>query len=99
MINIRITPNGDFLPSNIEKDPADVVDVIVDFSQYFKTDTITTATVVGTNITIDSSALSSNTVTIFISAGTDGTDGEIKLTVSSATRTLERSILVKVEDK
>lgn len=99
MINIRITPSGDFIPDNIVKDPADVVDVIVDFSQYFKTDTITTATVVGTNVTIDSSALASNTVTIFISAGTDGTDGEIKITVSSATRTLERSTIVKVENK
>lgn len=98
-INVRIKPNGEFLPSIIEKDPEDVVDVVVDYTQYFKTDDITTITVVGTNVTIDSSSELDNIVTIFISEGTNGTNGEIKITVSSATRTLERTILVIVENK
>jgi len=99
MINIRIKPDGDFLPNTIFKDPADVLDVIVDYSQFFKTDDITTIALVGTNVTIDSSAESANIVTLFMSAGQDGVDATIKITVSSPTRTLERTIFVKVEDK
>jgi hypothetical protein len=98
-INVRIKPDGEFLPNSIQKDPSDVIDVVVDYSQYFKTDDITTTTVTGTNVTIDSSAEAANVVTIFISAGTNGTDGEIKITTSSATRTLERTIIVEVDNK
>jgi hypothetical protein len=98
-INVRIKPDGNFLPDTIEKDPADVVDVVIDYTQYFKTDTITTVTVVGTNVTIDSDSLSANVVTLFISGGSDGTNGEIKLTVSSATVTIERTLIVRIENK
>ena len=98
-INVRIKPDGDFLPRRLDKDPADVIDVVVDFSQYFKTDAITTATVEGTNVTIDSSSETDNVVTFFMSGGSNGTNGKIKLTVSSATRTLERTLLVVVENR
>lgn len=97
-INVRIKPDGNFVPVDIDKDPTDVIDIVVDYTQYFKTDTIDTITVTGTNITIDSSALSNNVVTIFISAGNNGTDGEIKLITSSPTRTIERTLIVKVEN-
>jgi len=97
-INVRIKPDGNFLPTRFKKDPEDVIDVTIDYSQYFKTDAITTIVVVGTNITIDSSSETDNIVTLFISAGSNGTNGEIKLTVSSATRTLERTLFVEVEN-
>lgn len=108
MINVRIKPNGDFaFTGNIEKDPADVIDLIVDYTQYFKTDTITTITVTGTNIDIDSSAVASNIVTIFVSGGSAGSrldganknDALVKIKTSSATRTLERTIVIRVTDK
>lgn len=98
-INVRIKPDGDFLPKRIEKDSADVIDVVVDYTQYFKTDDITTITVVGTNITIDSSVELDNIVTLFMSEGNNGTRGKIVIKVESATRTLERTIIVNVEDK
>ena len=98
-INVRIKPDGDFLPKRIEKDPADVIDVVVDYSQYFKTDPITTITVTGINITIDSSSETDNIVTLFMSEGTNRTIGRIEIKVESATRTLERTIIVVVEDK
>ena len=98
-INVRIKPDGDFLPRRIEKDPADVIDVVVDYSQYFKTDPITTFTVTGTNLTIDSSSETDNIITFFMSAGTNRTRAEVALKVESATRTLERTIIVLVEDK
>jgi len=97
-INVRIKPDGTFLPNRFNKDPADVIDITIDYSQYFKLDDITTITVVGTNITVDSSAEVNNIVTLFISGGSNGTNAEIKLTVDSATRTLERTLFVEVED-
>ena len=98
-INVRIKPDGDFLPRRIEKDPADVIDVVVDYSQYFKTDPIVTFTVTGTNLTIDSSSETDNIITLFMSEGTNRTRAEVALKVESATRTLERTIIVLVEDK
>ena len=108
MINVRIKPSGDFVfTGDIQKDPDDVVDLIVDYTQYFKTDAITTTTVVGTNITIDSSAETNNIVTIFVSGGTvtdtiDSTRrtiGEVAITTKSATRTLKRTIPVILRTK
>jgi hypothetical protein len=98
-INVRIRPDGEFVPVKVEKDPTDVIDLVVDYSQYFKTDDITTTTVTGQSVTIDSSAEAANVVTIWISAGTNGTNGEVKIVTSSATRTLERTIIVIVENK
>jgi hypothetical protein len=98
-INVRIRPDGEFVPAQVEKDPTDVIDLVVDYSQYFKTDDITTTTVTGQSVTIDSSAEAANVVTIWISAGTNGTNGEVKIVTSSATRTLERTIIVIVENK
>ena len=108
MINVRIAPSGDFVFSgNKEKDPADVVDVVVDYTQYFKTDDITSITVTGTNLTIDSSAEADNIVTIFISGGTitdtfgdaRRSTGQIVITTSSATRTLKRRIPIIITTK
>lgn len=107
MINVRITPAGKFVfTGNIEKDPNDVVDLIVDYTQYFKTDNITTAVAVGTDVTIDSVSETDNIVTVFISGGTttDVFNGreivgaKVKITVSSPTRTLERTIIVHIKE-
>lgn len=107
MINVRIAPSGDFVfTGNKEKDPADVVDLVVDYTQYFKTDAITTTTVTGTNLTIDSSSETDNIVTIFISGGT-ATDvfnstrrsARVIITTSSATRTLKRTIPIIIRTK
>ena len=83
------------------KDPSDVIDYILDFSKLLQADAISTATVTGTNITIDSSAVSGNIVTIFVSGGTNCTLGTIKTTIvttNSTPRTIERSFKVKVID-
>ena len=105
-INIRVKPDGNFVfTGNIVKDPADVVDLVVDYTQYFKTDTITSIAVVGTNITIDSSAVASNIVTIFVSAGNAAetfsiaNSAKVKITVDSATRTLERTVPIRIANQ
>jgi hypothetical protein len=38
-------------------------------------------------------------LTLFISGGTNGVNGRIKLTASTSTVTIERTIIVQVEDK
>lgn len=84
------------------KDPADVIDYTVDFKQLLQADTISTATVTGTNVTIDSSSVSGNVVTIFVSGGNDGVTGTVKVTVvttNATPRTFERSFKIKVENK
>lgn len=83
-----------------EKDPADVIDYPVDFGPLLQTDTISTATVVGTNVTINSSSTSGNIVTVWVSGGTHGCTGEVKITIVTAGgRTFERTFNIKVEDK
>ena len=84
------------------KDPADVVDYTVDFKQLLQADTISTATIVGTNVTIDSSSVSGNVVTIFVSGGSDGTVATVKMTIvtsNTTPRTFERTFRIKVEQK
>lgn len=83
----------------IDKDPADVFDIPWSFKQLLQSDTIDTATVEGTNITIDSSSVSGNTVTFFVSGGTDGSTGEVKVTIvttNATPRTFERTIRFKI---
>ena len=85
----------------LRKDPADVIDYPLDFTQLLQSDTISTATVTADNVTIDSSAISGNVVTIWVSAGTDGTIATvtIKIVTANATpRTFERSFKIKVEN-
>lgn len=99
-MSIKVKPDGDFVfTGDIEKDPSDVIDLVIDYAPFFKTDTIGTITVTGTNITVDSSSVASNVVTVWVSAGTDGVDGEVKLNVVTSTRTLERTLVIKVLNK
>ena len=84
------------------KDPADVIDYIVDWTQLLQSDGISTATVKGTNITIDSSSFTGKVLTIFVSAGIDGNIGIVKMTIvttNATPRTYERSFRVRIENK
>ena len=84
------------------KDPSDVVDYTMDFKQLLQSDTISTATVTATEVTIDSSSVSGNSVIFFVSGGTNGNTGviTIKIVTTNATpRTFERSFSIKVENK
>lgn len=83
------------------KDPADVVDYVLDFKPLLQSDAISSITVAGTNITIDSSAFTGNVVTIFVSGGTNCTTGTVKTTIvttNSTPRTYERSFDIDIKD-
>ena len=101
-ITIKIPPALVDLKFNSSKDPADVFDYDMDFTQLLQSDGIASITVTGENITIDSSSFSGKVVTFFVSGGEDGNIGVItvKIVTTNATpRTYERSFKVKIEDK
>lgn len=86
----------------VTKDPADVIEYPLNFKQLLQADTISTATVTGTNVTIDSSSVSGNTVTVWVSGGSAGTTGEVRVNIVTANatpRTFEKSFKIKVEQQ
>ena len=93
---MRWTPKLEF-----KKDPVDVIDFILNFTPLLQGDTINTATVDGENITIDSSSISGNKVTAFVSGGSDGGVGKITTTIvtnNSIPRTFKRMFRVVIEE-
>ena len=96
----RDVPSGFVLPK--PKDPGDVFDIACSFSGLLQSDTISTATVTATNATIDSSSVTGNVVTFFISGGTDCTLAEIKITIVTANvtaRTFVRRVHMKIKNR
>lgn len=91
------------------KDPADILDYIMDFSPLLKDDAIATTTVESKNVIIDSDLTTGNVVTIFVSGGTSGLNSlrssggrsnasvSTKITTTGG-RTYERSFRLLVED-
>lgn len=93
---MRWTPKLEF-----KKDPEDVFDFVLNFTPLLQGDTINTATVDGENITIDSSSITGNKVTIFVSGGSSGGVGKVTTTIvtSNATpRTFKRLFRVIIQD-
>ena len=84
---------------SVRKDPSDIIDIQLDFSPQIKSTSISTLSVNGTNLTIDSSSESSGVATARVSGGTNGTEGEVRYTatMSDGTR-LERTVLVDVQN-
>ncbi|MDB4726112.1 hypothetical protein OAF54_01655 [bacterium] len=84
------------------KDPSDVIDFTLNYAPLLQADTIASIVVTSENVTVDSSSVSGNDVTIWVSGGSAGSTGKItvKVTTSNATaRVFERSFAVKVEEK
>lgn len=84
------------------KDPSDVIDYTLDYTQLLQSDGIASIAVVGTNVTIDSSSFSGKVVTIFVSGGTKGATGVVQTTIittNATPRTFERSFRISVEEK
>ena len=84
------------------KDPSDVIDYVWDFGQLLQDDTISTATVTATNVTIDSSSVLGNIVTIWVSGGTAGNTGSVEVTIvttNATPRTFQRSFRIEMEQK
>jgi hypothetical protein len=93
---MRWTPTLEF-----KKDPVDVIDFILNFTPLLQGDTINTAVVAGENITIDSSSISGNKVTAFVSGGSDGGVGKVTTTIvtnNSTPRTFKRMFKVLIQD-
>jgi len=78
-----------------DQDPDDIIDYDFDFSGILGSDTIASKTVTGVNVTIDSSSITDNVVTVWTSAAIDGTAATVACKIVSANatpRTIERTI-------
>lgn len=83
------------------KDPSDVIDYTIDLKPLLKSDAISTITIDGTDITIDTSSFSGNVATIWVSGGSTGRVATVKMTIvttNTIPRTFERSFKVRIED-
>ena len=83
------------------KDPAAVLDYVVNWSTWLDGDTISSATVTAsTGLTLDSSSNTTTTVTGWLSGGTAGTSYTVTFQIiTAAGRTDERSIAIFVTDR
>ena len=91
-----MTPAAVFL-----KDPAAVLDYSLDFTDWLVEGEVLTAASwsVPGGLTKDSDTFSSTSTTVWLSDGTVGTDYTVTAQVSTATRTDERSVLIKVRNR
>lgn len=86
-----------------EKDPDDVVDYTLNFKGLLQADTISTATAADANgvVSIDSTTVTGNTVTVFVSGGTANSTAKVEVTIvttNATPRTFERSFYIQVKD-
>ena len=86
-----------------EKDPDDVVDYTLNFKGLLQADAINTATATDANgvVSIDSTTVSGNNVTVFVSGGTANSTAKIEVTITTTNatpRTFERSFYIQVLD-
>ena len=88
--------NYDFL-----KDPEAVLDYAFDWSSWLASgETISTETLTGSGVTVDSSSESDGVVTAWISGGTAGQTATVACKiVTSASRTDERTIKLKIQER
>jgi hypothetical protein len=85
-----------------KKDPSDVLDYQVDWSKWLQAgETLVSRTVTpDTGITVDSSVLGVDKVTIWLSGGTIGNTYRIGCRVTTSQgRTAERSLRIQVEER
>jgi hypothetical protein len=92
------------MPSHFTKDPSAVLDYKFDWSSWLATsETISSHTVTaGTGLTVASSALTdvNTSVTAWLSGGTAETEYTVTCrVVTSQSRTDERSITIRVQDR
>lgn len=84
------------------KDPNDIADYVVDWSDVLGTDTITTSTFTvpgGSGLTINSQALSgTQAAVVFLAAGNLGDWGVLNRIVTAGGRTLDQTIMLLVKE-
>jgi hypothetical protein len=84
---------------SFSKDPDEVLDYVLDWSERLGTDTIATSTwTVPTGIVKDSDANTASTTTIWLSSGTlNAKYSLVNRIVTAGGRTMDQSVVVKVK--
>lgn len=81
------------------KDPSDVVDYVIDWTDVLASDTIATATYTAPGLTVNSSSNTSTTSTVWLAGGTAGATCEVTCRITTAGgRTFERTASLRVAD-
>lgn len=83
------------------KDPNAVLDYTFDWQRWLQSgETISTVTVTGTNVTIDSNSETGGVVTVWLSGGTAGTEATVAVKIATSdSRTDERSLALPVAER
>lgn len=83
------------------KDPNEVLDYVVDWSERLDSDTITSSQwLVPAGITKDSDTITTTTTTIWLSGGTEATSYTfVNRIITAGGRTMDQSIKLKVKTK
>ncbi len=89
------------MPSHFIKDPDEILDYKVDWSDWLVSDTINTSTwTVPAGLTAGAASNTTTTATQWISGGTAGTTYTVtNRIVTAGLRTAERSITIKVQSR
>lgn len=96
---ITVNSKGRLSHTLLRKAPNDVMSVAVDYDLFFDTDTASTLSVTAdSGITVDSSSVSSNIVTIVLSGGSDGYTYDITCKLKGTTETKEVIFQVQVRE-
>lgn len=85
----------------LKKTSGEVLDYSLDFSGVLETgetlSTHTASVIEGTGLTIDSSSISGDSVTVFLSSGTAGETYAVKVSATtSSARTYERAFIISI---
>lgn len=78
-------------------DYQDVAEYSIDLSDFLGDSDITSASSVGTDITIDSTTYSGQTIVITVSAGQIKTTAKVRFTVTTLTETHNRSFYIPIK--
>ena len=78
-------------------DSADTANYNIDLSSFLGTDAITSASAVGTDITISDTDFSGQNVTILVTSGIISKRAKVRFTVSTAIETFNRSFYIPIK--
>jgi hypothetical protein len=83
------------------KDPNEILDYTIDWSARVQAnDSIVSFTVTGSGINVDSSVLSNNIITVWLSGGNVGSETSVLTrVVTTEGRTMDQTVKLKIVDK
>jgi hypothetical protein len=96
---LTVNSKGELAVYRLNKAPADVMVVKVDFALYFGSETASTLTVTpDSGLTVGTTSVASNVATVPVSGGSDGCRYDVSVKLAGSTQTKEVVFRVGVSD-